>query len=76
MKIASKAIAMLGALMAMGSSNINGAEPIPFTRNPSTEPAFVGGAFGSPIWYGKSQRTKHFNKKRHGRSLRRKHKKS
>ncbi len=29
--------------------------------------------FTSPIWYGKSQRAKHFNKKRHGKSLRRKH---
>lgn len=32
--------------------------------------------YTSPIWYGKSQRAKHFNKKRHGRSLRRKHKRS
>jgi len=29
----------------------------------------------NPIWQGKSQRAKHFNKKRHGRSLRRKHSK-
>ncbi len=29
--------------------------------------------FTSPIWYGKNQRAKHFNKKRHGKSLRRKH---
>lgn len=29
----------------------------------------------SPIWYGKSQKMKHFNKKRHGKNLRKKHRK-
>lgn len=51
------------------SNILPGIDPLQF------EPVIYPG-YTSPIWYGKNQRAKHFNKKRHGRSLRRKHKKS